>query len=964
MTLRPRAAGRTRLMANHDRVADLYYGRIDSVDTQIACRDRIHWLCKRAVGRRVLDLGCSQGVTSLILAREGRDVLGIDIETEGIEDARAALLLEPEGLREHVRFEQMDAFRADFPPQSFDVVIIGEVLEHLVNPDLLIERIAGWLVEGGRVVLSVPLGYHPFHDHKQTFYLAKLLDLLCPRLSVEEVDVLHDRFLCAVAVRPAAGLPPRVPEVGQVRAWQAKCDEAIEDAQRRALHERNAIQTVRQKLNEKLAMLRNEIAELEAIKLGTRNAQKELAAADVRVRKAERQAAYFKNHFESTRMELDVRMNEVRYRLGDALVRAATPSRDTLLLPWRLVRLLVEGIRKARARRATEKAQAMPTSVKDRKVKAAPSAAVETPQKVRTLPAWMKDLQPVPELAGSFTPARAEWVRRPNLKIAAVVDEFSWRAWQFEADLYTFTPEDWQRTLESRRPDLLLVESTWHGIGDAWHYQLRDLGKFRDKVGHYCMPDVVQWCRKNGIPTVFYNKEDPPNFEFFIDSAKLFDVVFTSDASCIAEYRERLGHRRVQALPFAAQPRIHNPVATGERLGSVCFAGTWYNHRHEARQDAAEAILKPAVDFDLVIFDRMAASDSKNYRWPDEFQKHLYAALPYDKMVAAYKRFKLFLNINSVADSPTMFARRVFELLACGTPVLSSRSRGIERLLGADLVHMSDNEEETRQLLSRLLYDDEYRERLALLGQRRVFAEHTYSHRLDKILAAVKLESAAPTGPQVDVIACIRSETEVEPAIESFLRQEYPRKHLTLCVNDTDQAPFALRRAARHDSIRCISRPDASWSAVLAAALEACEGDMVAVFNPTDYYGPHYLSDYAHATLYVTDLPLGKSRFREVEGDDGPATILGGREYTYVESVAPWTLCLPLARARAMARDITDAASPFNWWERAVTACGRIYSADSFNYVRRNRPSVIVEASDRQAMLDRHENVQLASAIV
>ncbi len=71
---------------------------------------------------------------------------------------------------------------------------------------------------------------------------------------------------------------------------------------------------------------------------------------------------------------------------------------------------------------------------------------------------------------------------------------------------------------------------------------------------------LVAWCRDEGIPTVFWNKEDPPNYDRFIETARLFDQVFTVDAERIPDYQRDLGHDRVELLPFAAQPRIHNPV--------------------------------------------------------------------------------------------------------------------------------------------------------------------------------------------------------------------------------------------------------------------------------------------------------------------------------------------------------------------------------------------------------------------
>lgn len=57
----------------------------------------------------------------------------------------------------------------------------------------------------------------------------------------------------------------------------------------------------------------------------------------------------------------------------------------------------------------------------------------------------------------------------------------------------------------------------------------------------------------------------------------LFDYVFTTDANCLERYEQDLGHDRVDVLPFAAQPVIHNPVGLSysEKAG-VAFAGAWY----------------------------------------------------------------------------------------------------------------------------------------------------------------------------------------------------------------------------------------------------------------------------------------------------------------------------------------------------------------------------------------------------
>ncbi|MCG8407000.1 MAG: methyltransferase domain-containing protein [Phycisphaerales bacterium] len=908
-------------MANHDRVADLYYGRIDRVETQNACRDRVHWLCEKAQGERVLDIGCSQGITSIILGREGHYVVGIDIEANGIASAREALAIEPQIVQERVSFKQMDAYRADFSPASFDSVILGEVLEHLVQPEQLLARVVEWLADDGRLVVSVPHGYHPYHDHKRSFYLTQFVDLISERFSVVDVTVLHDRYLCGVATKPLIGEKPVMPSPEMMHEWSSVCDVALERSQRLAYANRLRLQASVQELRDQAGSLREELEEL-------RSAGELLLVEKRKREKAERQAQYLKNHVARTQEELEVRMNEVRYRLGDALVCAMTPSRDTLLLPLRLVKLFGEGMKKRRDRRLSKRKSR-------RKNAAAPVASTDTPApKTRPLPGWLSNLESAAHLEEPFSDVPKDQIVRKELRVAGIMDEFSWRAWQYEADFFTFTPETWKSVLESRKPHLLFVESTWHGLQDGWHFQVRDLGQRPDKIHHYALPEIVEWCRDRDIPTVFYNKEDPPNFEFFIEAAKLFDFIFTSDANCIPDYRERVGHDRVFALPFAAQPRVHNPVATSERRGSVCFAGTWYNHRHQQRQADAEAILKPALDFDLFIFDRMAESPSKNYRWPKIYQSSVYGSLPYARMVSAYKRFKLFLNINSVSGSPTMFARRVFELLASGTPVLSSESLGIEAILGRELVAMSGNEQTTRELMAKILEDDEYRERLSLLGQRKVFSEHTYCQRLETILKTVGVHARAFSKPTIRVVTAINRKADVEAILDNFRRQSFEYAGLTICTRQPSLVP-KIQEAVRYDANITVVCRERAWGGLFQQAMAECESDRVAVMRPGDYYGPHYLTDYANAALYVGQDAIGKNKHYVSENGERPEVLKGGLDYRYVPEVCPWTLCLKTEHAREVAEKMRDCTSIFEWWDGAMRSMEKTYSADPFNYVRR-----------------------------
>jgi len=109
-------------------------------------------LFKRYVGgpgRRVLDLGCRDGALTRTYL-EGNDVVGVDADREALD---AAALL---GIETH--WADLDQ-PLDFPDASFDVVVAGELLEHLRDPAPLVAEARRVLRPGGTLVASVPNAY-------------------------------------------------------------------------------------------------------------------------------------------------------------------------------------------------------------------------------------------------------------------------------------------------------------------------------------------------------------------------------------------------------------------------------------------------------------------------------------------------------------------------------------------------------------------------------------------------------------------------------------------------------------------------------------------------------------------------------------------------------------------------------------------------------------------------------------
>jgi SAM-dependent methyltransferase len=100
-------------------------------------------------GRRVLDLGCRDGALTQAYV-EGNEVVGVDADREALAEAERL------GIETH--WADLDQ-PLDFADANFDVVVAGELLEHLRDPDCLVAEIRRVLRPRGTFVASVPNAY-------------------------------------------------------------------------------------------------------------------------------------------------------------------------------------------------------------------------------------------------------------------------------------------------------------------------------------------------------------------------------------------------------------------------------------------------------------------------------------------------------------------------------------------------------------------------------------------------------------------------------------------------------------------------------------------------------------------------------------------------------------------------------------------------------------------------------------
>lgn len=99
-------------------------------------------------GKRVLDVGCSSGYLARPLVERGCTVVGIEQDEAAAEAAREVCA--------EVLTGDVETMVLPFPPGSFDVVLCGDLVEHLRAPEQFFARVQPLLRADGRLVLSTP----------------------------------------------------------------------------------------------------------------------------------------------------------------------------------------------------------------------------------------------------------------------------------------------------------------------------------------------------------------------------------------------------------------------------------------------------------------------------------------------------------------------------------------------------------------------------------------------------------------------------------------------------------------------------------------------------------------------------------------------------------------------------------------------------------------------------------------
>jgi SAM-dependent methyltransferase len=139
---------------------------------------RYWWAAALVPGKRVLDAGCGTAYGTEILAQAGAaEVLGVDLDADVVEAARPSA-------PENVMLEVGDVRKLPFEDGSFELAVCFEVIEHVEEPERVLDELRRVLGPDGLLLVSSPNRdvYPPGNPHhKHEFLPDELADALSAR---------------------------------------------------------------------------------------------------------------------------------------------------------------------------------------------------------------------------------------------------------------------------------------------------------------------------------------------------------------------------------------------------------------------------------------------------------------------------------------------------------------------------------------------------------------------------------------------------------------------------------------------------------------------------------------------------------------------------------------------------------------------------------------------------------------
>lgn len=253
---------------------------------------------------------------------------------------------------------------------------------------------------------------------------------------------------------------------------------------------------------------------------------------------------------------------------------------------------------------------------------------------------------------------------------------------------------------------------------------------------------VINWLKTQQIKTAVWFTEDPYYMDQTAELSQIYDFVFTID-SAAQEFYKKNGNKNTYQLPLATEPEVFKPIENiGNQFRSdICIIGFPYPDRIQYIQ-----LLLQNTNYNITVVGKWKKAMSPFHNHPrlfiyDKWVEPSVVANFYNGaqiVLNTHRPFNLKQNKNQLGIKGKTINNRTYDVAACGSFQLIEYKIDLPN-------HFIENEEivsfkSEQELLEKVDYYmqcEVERDRIATNARKRVLENHTFKHRLDKMLTII-----------------------------------------------------------------------------------------------------------------------------------------------------------------------------------------------------------------------------------
>jgi len=453
-----------------------------------------------------------------------------------------------------------------------------------------------------------------------------------------------------------------------------------------------------------------------------------------------------------------------------------------------------------------------------------------------------RDSDKVLELTGYWSPPVPPWTPLKKtlnscLRMACVVEDRLYQGLRFEGEVLLLTPHNWKHILKHGRPDFLLMESTWNTATGHWHMAQCPVAPGREEL-----LDIVSLARKQSIPTVFWITKGHEYHDHYKDFARNFDNVFCADPREAALLRTE-GINAEELLP-CVQPAIYNPFRQYEHRDAFSLGVLYDGWADLDRMTNKLRMLQEVKPYGLNIIESRYQIFRRRMDVLPEFKDCILGCVTEQSRIQALRYAKAYITLDNTLSTQTTQQWMTLEAAACRLPVVHHGSLPDNDVRMGCVLSYPDESGILEEFI-RFQEDDLYRERVAHLGWRKVFQEHSFAHRVQKICKTVGIDHDWVEYPKASLITPTFRRELLTRCVQTYERQTYPNKELVLVFNGQELPKHAdLGLKNLRADIKIANVPGEMFAgACLNQGHVLAEGVYCFRVDDDDYYGENYIFD-------------------------------------------------------------------------------------------------------------------------